>query len=132
MIPKDFSRELIFKTVRSSGAGGQNVNKVETSVLVKWSVELSELFSEEDKQRIREKLQNRINSEGILQLQVSDKRTQLENRKIAINRILEIVNAALVVPKKRFKTKPSRASQERRIDQKKQNSERKSRRNFRF
>ena len=132
MIPKDFSRELVFKTSRSSGAGGQHVNKVETAVLVKWSVAASEFFNDEEKERISQKLQNRINSEGFLQIHVSEKRTQLENKKLGQNRILEMVNAALIIPKKRFKTKPSRASQERRIEQKKQNSERKSRRNFRF
>ena len=108
------------------------MNKVETAVLVKWSVAASEFFNDEEKERISQKLQNRINSEGFLQIHVSEKRTQLENKKLGQNRILEMVNAALIIPKKRFKTKPSRASQERRIEQKKQNSERKSRRNFRF
>lgn len=77
---KDFSKELSFKTSRSSGAGGQNVNKVETSVTVLWKVSDSEFFNEEEKDLIYHKLKNRINADGFLFLTVSETRTQLMNK----------------------------------------------------
>jgi len=129
---KDFSKELNFKTSRSSGAGGQNVNKVETSVTVLWKVDESEFFNEKQKALIQEKLKNRINAEGFLFLTVSESRTQLMNKNKAIEKILEIVDKALIVPKTRIATKPSRAKKEKRLDTKKKISEKKENRRFKF
>jgi ribosome-associated protein len=129
---KDFSKELSFKTSRSSGAGGQNVNKVETSVTVLWKVSESGFFNDEQKERIHHKLNNRINTDGFLFLTVSETRTQLMNKSKAIEKILEIVDKALIIPKKRLATKPSKAQKQKRLDTKKKLSEKKDNRKFRY
>ena len=129
---KNFQHELSYKTSRSSGSGGQNVNKVETSVTVIWKVEDSTVFTESEKERILLKLKNKINAEGILQTTVSESRTQLQNKKNATEKIQELVNKSLIVPKKRIATKPSRAKVEKRLESKKKLSEKKENRKFRF
>ena len=129
---KNFAHELSFKTSRSSGSGGQTVNKVETSVTVIWKVEYSTVFTESEKERILLKLKNKINAEGILQTTVSESRTQLQNKKIATEKIQELVNKSLIVPKKRIATKPSRAKVEKRLESKKKLSEKKENRKFRL
>ena len=129
---KSFSHELSYKTSRSSGSGGQNVNKVETSVTVLWKVEDSTVFTESEKERILLKLKNKINAEGILQTTVSESRTQLQNKKIATEKIQELVNKSLIVQKKRIATKPSRAKVEKRLESKKKISEKKENRKFRL
>ena len=129
---KNFEHELSYKTSRSSGSGGQNVNKVETSVTVIWKVEDSAVFTESEKERILLKLKNKINAEGILQTTVSESRTQLQNKKIATEKIQELVNKSLIVPKKRIATKPSRAKVEKRLESKKKLSEKKENRKFKY
>jgi ribosome-associated protein len=129
---KDFSKELNFKTSRSSGAGGQNVNKVETSVTVLWNVSESEFFNDDQKLLIQNKLKNRINADGFLFLTVSESRTQLMNKNKAIEKILEIVDKALIIPKKRVATKPSKNQKQKRLDTKKKLSEKKENRKFKF
>ncbi|MXS71442.1 alternative ribosome rescue aminoacyl-tRNA hydrolase ArfB [Chryseobacterium binzhouense] len=129
---KKFQHELSYKTSRSSGSGGQNVNKVETSVTVMWKIEDSAVFTETEKERIFFKLKNRINSEGILQFTVSESRTQLQNKKIAAEKIQEIVNLALIIPKKRIATKPGKGKIEKRLENKKKISEKKENRKFRY
>lgn len=129
---KDFSKELNFKTSRSSGAGGQNVNKVETSVTVLWKVAESEFFNDRQKELIQTKLKNRINADGFLFLMVSESRTQLMNKNKAVEKILEIVAKSLIIPKTRIATKPSRAKKEKRLDTKKKLSEKKENRKFKM
>lgn len=129
---KDFSKELSFKTSRSSGAGGQNVNKVETAVTVLWKVEASYFFNDYEKALIQDKLKNRINADGWLFLTVSENRTQLMNKNKAIEKILEIVDKALFIPKKRTATKPSKGQKQKRLDTKKKLSDKKENRRFKF
>lgn len=129
---KNFTTELTYKTSRSSGAGGQNVNKVETSVTVMWKVEDSDFFNGFQKNLIFTKLKNRINLDGILQLTVSESRTQLQNKKIATEKILEMVNDSIIIPKIRYKTKPSKAKVQKRLDSKKKISDKKENRRFKF
>lgn len=129
---KDFSKELNFKTSRSSGAGGQNVNKVETSVTVLWKVEESDFFNDDEKVLIQNKLKNKINAEGFLFLTVSESRTQLMNKNKAIEKIMELVNKALIIPKKRLVTKPSKGQKQKRLDTKKKLSEKKENRKFKY
>lgn len=129
---KDFTRELSFKTSRSSGAGGQNVNKVETSVTVLWNVLESGFFNDYQKDLIQNTLKNRINAEGLLFLTVSESRTQLANKNKAIEKILDIVDQASIIPKKRLATKPSRNQKQKRLDTKKKLSEKKENRKFKY
>lgn len=119
----DISTEIRFKTARSGGKGGQNVNKVETMVEGYWLVQNSRFFNDEEKQRIAAKLASKINSEGELQIRSSEDRTQLGNKAIVVKKMNELVAKSLVVRKKRKATRPSAAAIATRLDSKKRKSE---------
>jgi ribosome-associated protein len=124
----DFSAEINFRTARSGGKGGQNVNKVETMVEAWWNVTSSAFFTDEQKEMILTKLQNKINSEKQLQVKSSEARTQLANKKKALEKMLVLVNQSIIKPKKRKASKPTKAMIERRLESKKKLGEKKMRR----
>lgn len=115
--------ELHYKAVRSSGAGGQNVNKVSSKVVLSFDVGASQSLSEAEKIRIAEKLSTRLTSENILILNADEDRSQLKNKDIVTKRFLDMIQKALVVPKKRKATKVPRSVIEKRIKEKRNLSE---------
>ena len=118
-------QELEVRTSRSGGPGGQHVNTSSTRVEVRWNVATSACLTDDERLRLREKLASRLDAEGTLRVVASDSRSQLRNREAAERRLAEAVRHALVVPKRRKATKPSRAAKEARLREKKLRSERK-------
>ncbi len=115
--------ELQFKAVRSSGAGGQNVNKVASKVMLTFDLKNSQALAEEEKELLLAKLSTRLTSEQILILNCDEDRSQVRNKDIVIKRFLELINKSLVVPKKRKATKIPRSVIEKRIKAKRNLSE---------
>jgi ribosome-associated protein len=122
----DVSKEVRFQTSRSGGKGGQNVNKVETSVEAYFDVDSSVILNTDQKALIKEKLASRINSEGLLQVRSQTHRTQLANKDEVIKKLNHLIQQALKKQKKRIPTKPSAAAKNRRIEGKVKQSEKKS------
>ena len=118
-----FEHELEEKFVTAGGLGGQNVNKVASAVQIRWNVRTSHAFNDEQKWMIRRALANRINDEGELVLFVQTHRSQARNRDEARERLVDLLEKALVKPKKRLKTKPSRGQKEKRLEGKSKRSE---------
>ncbi|GAB3202907.1 ribosome-associated protein [Pontibacter aydingkolensis] len=128
---REFEKEMQFQASRSGGAGGQNVNKVATKVELKFDVQNSGLLTEEEKKLVLEKLANRINSEGFLQVVCQEERSQLKNKERCIDRFYELLRQAFTKQKKRKASKPTRASVRRRLEGKKKQAEKKTNRSYR-
>ena len=110
--------ELTFKAIRSSGAGGQHVNKVSSKIELIFNLEASSVFNEEQKALLQNKLQNRLTKEGVLMLQGDESRRQHKNKELIIKRFLELIAKSLLVPKKRIPTKIPRTVIKKRLKSK--------------
>ncbi|MDO9137494.1 MAG: alternative ribosome rescue aminoacyl-tRNA hydrolase ArfB [Lutibacter sp.] len=122
-------KELKFKAVRSSGAGGQHVNKVSSKIELTFDLENSESFTEEEKALLIQKLKSKLTKDNVLLLQCDESRSQHKNKEIAIDRFLNIISGGLKVQKPRKETKPSKSSILKRLEKKKKTALKKVLRN---
>lgn len=120
--------EIQYKAVRSSGAGGQNVNKVSSKVVLTFNLEATLSMSDEEKVLVSEKLKSKLTQDGLLILYCDEDRSQLKNKEIVTKRFLKLIQNALIIPKKRKPTKIPRSIIEKRLKSKRTTSERKQNR----
>ncbi len=119
-------KELVFKAVKSSGAGGQHVNKVSSKVVLRFDLINSNSFSEIERERLRKNLSNWLTKEGVLLLSSEESRSQHSNKERVIQQFFNLIEKALIVPKKRKSTTVSKVQKQKRLDQKQQQSEKKN------
>jgi ribosome-associated protein len=112
-------REISFKFIRSSGPGGQNVNKVATAVLLRFNINNSPSLSHAIKMRLKRLAGTKVSTDGELAIKATTHRTQERNKQDALDRLYDLLRRASIAPKKRRKTKPTKSSIERRISTKK-------------
>jgi len=117
--------ELDVRVSRSSGAGGQHVNKTSSRVEIFWNIPASRALTEEQRARLLDKLSSRLTTEGSIRVVASDMRSQSRNRDLAEERLSELVRRSLLVPRKRKATKPTRAAREARLESKRLHSNKK-------
>jgi ribosome-associated protein len=117
--------ELTFSSSRSSGPGGQNVNKVNSKVTLTFNVQASQILSSDEKEVIFTKLRSRITTEGVLMVAAQEKRSQLQNKEMVLLKLDNLLRKAFEVKKPRKPTRPGKAAKEKRIKQKRQQSEKK-------
>ena len=124
--------ELEITTSRSGGPGGQHVNKTETRITIRWNVKETSAFPEALKERVLKNLGSRLTTDGYLIIHNSESRSQLQNKKNALAHLIAIIRKALLIPKKRIKTKVPKKEKEKRLQQKKRRGEIKKRRRTKF
>jgi ribosome-associated protein len=117
--------ELQYKASRAGGAGGQHVNTSSTRIELLWDLPRSVAVTDEERERLRSKLAARLDSDGMVRVVASDRRSQAQNRQAADERLVGLVKHALAIAKKRRPTKPTRSSKEKRLAEKKRHSEKK-------
>jgi ribosome-associated protein len=117
--------EFVFTTSRSSGPGGQNVNKVNTKVTLQWDVSNSNAISDHEKLTVQQKLATHITKQGILLLTSQEKRSQLQNKEAVVQKLETLLAKAFTIKKQRKATKPSKAAKMKRVLQKKLHGEKK-------
>jgi len=122
---EQLEKECQFTATRSSGPGGQHVNKVSSRIELRFNVEESEVLNEAQKQIILSKLQTRINAEGCLILTCQESRSQPRNKELVLVKFFELLEEALKRRKKRIATKASKASRQKRLDSKKKDARKK-------
>ncbi len=125
---RDFSREFIFSASRSSGPGGQNVNKVSTKVELRFDIQNSKILTKEEKDILLNSLPKKINAEGFLIIVSQNERSQMKNKEKTIEKFYALLKKSLTPKKKRKPTKPNAAAKEKRLEEKKLNAEKKERR----
>lgn len=113
-------KEIELDFIRSSGPGGQNVNKVASAVQLRFNIDETRALPAEVKHRLYNIARNRINAQGILIIEAKSFRTQEQNREDAIRRLIELIRRSLQKPKRRKSTRPTQASREKRLKEKKQ------------
>jgi len=123
---RDFSKEFVFSTSRSGGAGGQHVNKVETKVELRFNITASKILSDKEKQKVLNKLKNQINIKDELVITSQTERSQLRNKQLVISKFYTLIKWALRKEKRRVPTKPTKAAVRRRLETKQKHSEKKS------
>ncbi len=122
---RDFEQEFEIKAVRSSGPGGQHVNKTSTKVELRFNIENSDLLIEEEKELLKQRLSNMITQSGDLIITSQESRSQQSNRADAVNKFYETLEKGLKPVKKRRKTKPPAELNKKRLEEKKKQSEKK-------
>lgn len=122
---KSLLSEIEFTSSRSSGPGGQNVNKVNSKITLRFDVKQSEILTDEQREVLLTKLASKLTTEGVLLLHVQESRSQLENKQGALTKLEALIRKAFTKPKPRKKTKPTKAAKEKRVTDKKQRSEKK-------
>ena len=129
ILDRDFTNEFVFQATRSGGPGGQNVNKVSSKVELRFNVKNSVLLNEQEKSLIAEKLSNKINKLDEIVLIAQTDRSQLKNKEKVVEKFYSLLEKALMPQKKRYKTRHTRASVEKRLETKRVQSAIKATRN---